>query len=392
MNFKEDKMKVNQVDPRAYKSAKEVRAPEDLGSLSAEERERLRLLGLDEALPHEGEYVQVDAKPILCRKKVEGLELQPITQALKSFDKIGDYLWRAVSAEKDEFTKAAAEDLDDGYFIRVLPGYKLVYPVQTCLYIRTDSVAQKVHNIVIVEEGAELNLITSCSVHPHIGSALHIGISEFYVKRGGKLTFTMVHMWGEKTAVRPRTGIIVEEGGTYISTYVSLFPVKSIQTAPICRLTGVNARASFVSIIANHPDSHVDIGGEVHLEADGTRTEIISRNVVYGGTNIARGKIVAKAPKVKGHLECQGLMLSDEGLMMAIPELDSNYSDVELTHEAAVGKIAREEVEYLMARGLNEDEATSLIVKGFLSVKIEGLSPELQKQIDKTLELAKLGF
>jgi len=380
------------IDLKAFKSAKEAKVPEDLSKLSPEERERLRLLGLDENIPHEGEYVQVDAKPLLCRRKVEGLEVMPISQALKSFDKIGDYLWKAVSPEKDEFTKAAAEDLDDGYFIRVLPGYKLVYPVQTCLYIRTDEIAQKVHNIVIVEEGAELNLITSCSVHPHISSALHIGISEFYVKKGGKLTFTMVHMWGEKVAVRPRTGIIVEEGGTYVSTYVSLFPVNTIQTAPVCRLTGEGARASFATIIANHPGSHIDIGGEVHLEAENTRTEIISRNVVYGGINIARGKIIAKAPKVKGHLECQGLMLSDEGLMMAIPELDSHYSDVELTHEAAVGKIAREEVEYLMARGLTEDEATSLIVKGFLSVKIEGLSQELQKQIDKTLELAKLGF
>lgn len=385
-------MAERKIDLRAFKSAKEAKVPEDLSKLSAEERERLRLLGLDENIPHEGEYVQVDAKPVLCRRKVEGLEVMPITQALKTFDKIGDYLWKAVSPEKDEFTKAAAEDLDDGYFIRVLPGYKLVYPVQTCLYIRTDEIAQKVHNIVIVEEGAELNLVTSCSVHPHINSALHIGISEFYVKRGGKLTFTMVHMWGEKVAVRPRTGIIVEEGGTYISTYVSLFPVNTVQTSPVCRLTGPGARASFASIIANHHGSHIDIGGEVYLEAENTRTEIISRNVVYGGVNIARGKIIAKAPKVKGHLECQGLMLSDDGLMMAIPELDSYYSDVELTHEAAVGKIAREEVEYLMARGLTEDEATSLIVKGFLSVKIEGLSSELQKQIDKTLELAKLGF
>ncbi|MCX7613894.1 MAG: SufD family Fe-S cluster assembly protein [Caldimicrobium sp.] len=380
------------LDPKAFRSAKESQTPKDLSDLSSEERERLRLLGLDERLPHEGEYVQVDAKPVLCKRQVEGLEIMPITQAMKTFDRIGDYMWKAVSPTKDEFTKATAEDLDDGYFIRVLPGYKLVYPVQTCLYIRSDNVAQKVHNIVIVEEGAQLNLVTSCSVHPHIGSALHIGISEFYVKRKGKLTFTMVHMWGEKTAVRPRTGIIVEEGGTYISTYVSLFPVKSIQSAPVCRLLGPEAKASFVSIIANHKDSHIDLGGEVHLEADDTRTEIISRNVVYGGTNIARGKIIAKAPKVKGHLECQGLMLSDDGLMMAIPELDSHYSDVELTHEAAVGKIAREEVEYLMARGLTEDEATSLIVKGFLSVKIEGLSPELQRQIDKTLELAKLGF
>ncbi|MFN3921689.1 MAG: SufB/SufD family protein [Caldimicrobium sp.] len=382
----------NEVDPKQFKSAKVAKSLEDLSSLSPEERERLKLLGLDESIPHEGEYLQVDAKPVLCRKKVEGLEILPITEARQKINDFDNYYWKALSPEKDAFTKATAEDLDDGYFIRVMPGYKLTYPVQTCLYIRTDQIAQKVHNIVIVEEGAELNLLTSCSVHPHLGSALHIGVSEFYVKKRGKLTFTMLHMWGENIAVRPRTGVLVEEEGIYISTYVSLFPVKSIQSAPICRLLGKGAKASFISIIVNHPNSHMDIGGEVHLEAEGSSTEIISRNVVYGGTNIARGRVIAKAPKVKGHLECQGLMLSDEGYMQAIPELHSQFSEVELTHEAAVGKIAREEVEYLMARGLSEEEATSLIVKGFLSVKIEGISKELQKQIDKTLELAKLGF
>ncbi|MFN3568477.1 MAG: SufB/SufD family protein, partial [Caldimicrobium sp.] len=381
-----------QIDPKVYKSAKEAQSLEDISALSPEERERLKILGVDENIPHEGEYVQVDAKALLCRKKVEGLEIMPIREAMKKFKDFDKYYWKILSPEKDEFTKATAEDLDDGYFIRVLPKVKLTFPVQTCLYIRTDQIAQKVHNIVIVEEGAELNLLTSCSVHPHISSALHIGISEFYVKKQGKLTFTMVHMWGENIAVRPRTGILVEEGGTYISTYVSLFPVKTIQTSPICRLSGEGARASFISIIANHPGSHLDIGGEVYLEAENTSTEIISRNVIYGGTNIARGKIIALSPKVKGHLECQGLMLSDKGWMQAIPELQSKFSEVELTHEAAVGKIAREEVEYLMARGLTEEEATSLIVKGFLTVKIEGLSKELQAQIDKTLELAKLGF
>jgi len=385
-------MKKETIDLKKFKSAKETSKPKDLSELTEEEKERLKLLGLDEKLKREGEYVQIDATPLLCRKKIEGLEIFPITEVFKKYDFISDYYWKAVSSEKDEFTKAVAEDLDNGYFIRVLPGYKLVYPVQTCLYIRTENIAQKVHNIVIVEEGAELNLITSCSVHPHIGSALHIGVSEFYVKKGGKLTFSMIHVWGEKTDVRPRTGIIVEEGGTYISTYVSLFPVRNIQTAPVCRLLGKDAKASFISIIANYPGSYVNIGGEVHLEAEETKTEIISRNVVYGGENIARGKIIAKAPKVKGHLECQGLMLSDEGIMRAIPELDSHFYDVELTHEAAVGKIAQEEVEYLMARGLSEDEATSLIVKGFLTVKIEGIPPALQAQIDKTLELAKLGF
>ncbi|QER42086.1 SufD family Fe-S cluster assembly protein [Thermodesulfobacterium sp. TA1] len=377
---------------KEFKSAKEGNIPKDLSELTEEEKERLKFLGLDSSLKREGEYVQIDAKPVLCKKQVEGLEILPITEALKKYDWISDYYWKLLSPDKDEFTKATAKDLDDGYFIRVLPGYKIVYPVQTCLYIRTEKVAQKVHNIVIVEEGAELNLITSCSVHPHVDSAFHIGVSEFFVKKRAKLTFSMLHVWGEQTMVRPRTGVLVEEEGSYISTYVSLYPVKDIQTSPVCRLVGEGAKASFVSIIANQPGSKIDIGGEVWLEAPNTRTEIISRTVVYGGENIARGKIVAKAPKVKGHLECQGLMLSDQGIMRAIPQLDSHFYDVELTHEAAVGKIAKDEVEYLMARGLSEDEATSLIVKGFLTVKVEGIPPMLQKQIDKVLETAKLGF
>jgi len=85
-------------------------------------------------------------------------------------------------------------------------------------------------------------------------------------------------------------------------------------------------------------------------------------------------------------------MLSNDGIIRAIPELDSSFYDVELTHEAAVGKISQEEIEYLMARGLSEEEATSLIVKGFLTIEIKGIPPALQAQIDKTLELAKSGF
>jgi len=274
------------IDLKSFKSAKDAPIPKDLSELSEEEKNRLKLLGLDEKLKREGEYVQVDAIPLLCRKKIEGLEILPITEALNKYDWINNYYWKAIVSKKDKFTRAVAEDLDNGYFIRVLPNYKLVYPVQTCLYIRTDNTAQKVHNIVIVEENAELNLITSCSVHPHIGSALHIGISEFFIKKGGKLTFTMIHVWGEKISVRPRTGIIVEEGGTYISTYISLFPVKNIQTTPVCRLIGKDAKASFVSIIANYPGSYVDVGGEVYLEAEKTKAEIISRNVIYGGEKI----------------------------------------------------------------------------------------------------------
>ena len=87
----------------------------------------------------------------------------------------------------------------------------------------------------------------------------------------------------------------------------------------------------------------------------------------------------------KGHLECQGLILGG-GRIWAIPELDGTVEGVELSHEASVGKIAQEEIEYLMARGLDEDEATSTIVRGFLNTDIMGLPPRLQKEIDKQIE------
>ncbi len=386
--------KSGSVKPRVedFKSAKEGRIPRSIEELSPEEWARLKEVGIEPDAPREGEFFQADAKVVHCQSLPEGLELLAVTEALKKYDWIEDYWWKAVPAEKDEYTKATAEDLDDGYFIRVKPGYRLIYPVQTCLYIRTPGVVQKVHNIIIVEEGAELNLITACTTHPGVVSGFHIGVSEFYVKKNARLTFTMIHNWAEETHVRPRTGVIVEEGGTYISTYVTLHKVASIQAMPNCRLVGPGAKATFGSVVVAPEGSHLDLGARVSLDAPGTRAEIISRSVTYGGVSIARGHLIGNAPEIKAHLECQGLMLSDEGAIMAIPQLDAHYANVEMSHEAAVGKVAQEEIEYLMARGLSEEEATSLIVQGFLTVRIEGLPEELQRRIDRAIELAKEGL
>ncbi len=382
------------LEPRIeeFKSAKEGDIPRSVEELSPEEWERLKEVGIEPQAQREGEFIQTDARVVHCKSLPEGLELLPVTEALKKYDGLEEYWWKAVPADKDQYTKATDEDLDDGYFIRVLPGYKLVYPVQTCLYIRTPGVVQKVHNIIIVEEGAELNLITSCTTHPHVRSGFHIGVSEFYVKKNARLTFTMIHYWGEETHVRPRTGIIVEEGGTYISTYVTLHQVATVQAMPNCRLIGPGAKATFGSVVAAPQGSYLDLGARVSLEAPETRAEIISRSVSYGGESIARGHLIGKAPEIKAHLECQGLMLSDEGAIKAIPQLDAHYANVDMSHEAAVGKVAQEEIEYLMARGLSEEEATSLIVQGFLSVRIEGLPQTLQERIDRAIELAREGL
>jgi hypothetical protein len=113
---------------------------------------------------------------------------------------------------------------------------------------------------------------------------------------------------------------------------------------------------------------------------------MISRTIAKGGKVIARGQMIGKAKNVRGHLECRGLIFGEGGVQIAIPELEAYVPELEMTHEAAVGKIAQDQVEYLMARGLTEEEAVGIIVRGFLEVGIRGLPEALKKEIDLTIE------
>ena len=238
---------------------------------------------------------------------------------------------------------------------------------------------------MIAEEGAEVHIITGCTTAPHLKKGLHIGVTEVFVEKGAVVTSTMLHNWGEDVIVRPRTSVWVEEDGTYLSNYVCLKPAKSVQMDPSVRLKGENAVARLNTILVASKGAVLDVGGKVSLEAAGTKAEIISRTITTGGKIISRGLLTGQVAGIKAHLECSGLILSDEGRIHAIPELDGWVSGVEMSHEAAVGKISQEEIEYLMARGLTEQEATSLIVRGFLNVKMEGLPAELQKEIEKMI-------
>jgi len=152
---------------------------------------------------------------------------------------------------------------------------------------------------------------------------------------------------------------------------------------------GENATVRFNSILVATPGSMMDVGSRVLLDAKGARTEIISRAITTGGNIFARGYIEGNAPDVKGHLECRGLILQGEGMIHAIPELKGTLAGVDLSHEAAVGKIAEEEVEYLMARGLTRTEATATIVRGFLRVDIEGLPPLLSAELQRAVEASE---
>ena len=164
-----------------------------------------------------------------------------------------------------------------------------------------------------------------------------MGISEFFVKKGARLSFTMIHNWAEEMAVRPRSVAQVEEDGLFINNYICMKPVRSIQMYPTTYLVGDRATAMFYSVIVGSPGSNFDIGGRIDLLKPGCRAEIIQRAISNGGNIMNRGHLIGKAPDIKAHLECKGLLLKG-GVIDSIPQLEGHVEGVDMSARGGGGQ------------------------------------------------------
>ncbi|MEM2960299.1 MAG: SufD family Fe-S cluster assembly protein [Candidatus Bathyarchaeia archaeon] len=316
------------------------------------------------------------------------VEIMSTKEALEKYDWLKDYWWKIVKVDTDKYTALTELAWDQGYFIRILEDQNVTIPLQACLFISTDNLNQNVHNIIIAEPGSEAHIITGCTLHSSVQRGLHVGITEFYVKENAKLTFTMIHNWAQNFDSRPRSGAIIEDDGVFVSNYMCFKPLKSLQMYPVAYCRGVNSRARFNTIIYGMGNSYIDVGSKIVLQNKGCRGEITSRAIATERAQIyARGFLQGEHGDAKAHLECRGLLLSEEAMIYAVPELMAKAPGAELSHEAAVGKIAEEQILYLMARGFTRTEAEALIVRGFMDVSIFGLPKDLEREIQKMVDI-----
>ncbi len=320
------------------------------------------------------------------------VELMDIKAALQKYPWLEEYRWKLVSKDKDEYTKKVAEDYSGGYFMRIKAGAEIAFPLQSCMLITKNHLEQRVHNIIIAEENSKAHIITSCLQHSTVPNASHMGISEIYVKKGAMLNFTMIHQWSEQTLVRPRSAAEIDDDATFVSNYVCMRPVRDAQMYPVAYCKGKNSRVSYNSILYGHKNSLLDIGNKAVLTGEGSKAEMVSRAITREGSRmIVRGLIEGDVPNCKGHLECKGLIMDDESYMWSIPELIATKKGVEITHEAAVGKISEKEITYLMTRRLSREQAVSLIIRGFMDVGILGLPDQLNKEIKTIVDSSAAG-
>ena len=342
-----------------------------------------------------GTYVLRNFSPICIETRTEGLEILPIAEALRRYDWLREqYYWKAVPKDLNDITEQCASLREpQGFFARVKKGVKAAFPCRAGMYMAEADVDQSVHNVVIVEEGAALTLITGCVTGRGIETGSHSSITEHYVGKNASLTGTMVHSWGPKVTVRSYSGTIVDEGGTFINNYVSLKSAGDVVSAPETRLNGKGACAEYTTVVLGSEGSRIETGGDVYLNAEGSSAEMLHRGVCTGGALVQKGMLIGNE-NCRGHVDCAGLLTASakNGSILSAPVLKVQHPEAQLSHEAGIGRIAPEQVEYLQSRGMEEREAVSMIIRGFLNTDIAGIGPTLDARIAEISGLAGHGF
>ena len=325
-------------------------------------------------------YIVVnDNQPLMLESEGEDLDVLSITNPL-----VKEY----VNKEKLDLQKIEWKKFT-GYFIKC--SKNSFGNVQTCFLTSERDLEQRVQNIIVVEEGGHLELFTGCLSGSHVKGNIHRAVTDIFIRKNAQLTFNMIHSWGKTSKVYPKMRVYVEDGGTYICNYIIWEEVKEIVSNPTIEL-GESAKAIMNSLSYIHPKSNIDIGGNIKLLGKGSIGEIHSSAVNAGGVFTTTTSIEGIGDSSKGHIDCNALLMDERAEVSAIPKLYSKNSDTQLTHEAFLGKVSSDEIEYLQTKGFNYDDAQEIIVKGFANKSIESMPEKIREKMKNILEKSSLGF
>ncbi|GAB4145386.1 MAG: SufD family Fe-S cluster assembly protein [Patescibacteria group bacterium] len=333
-------------------------------------------------------FIQVNGQVTLVDNSIPGVEIMPLSQGLEECQEIREAFGSVFNYLEKPFPQKPV----GGYLIWVKAEAQVENPIQTCFYLTENGFAQFPHNLILVEQGASVQVVNMCSDQACGAGGVHSGCTELVVRKGGRLNYTMVHSWNPEIVVRPMTGAMVEEDGQLQSSFISFKPTKSVKMNPTTVLKGARSRALSRSVIFSADKSSQDVGSRIILEGEQSQGEISSHTVCATGEVTTRGYLEARGKDVKGHLECHGLILNSGAKIHSIPELLSNQNESELSHEASIGRLNPEQIEYLQSRGLSYTQALNLLLRSFLSTTEIQLPASFAAEIEQMKQFALEGI
>jgi Fe-S cluster assembly scaffold protein SufB len=252
----------------------------------------------------------------------------------------------------------------EGYFVWVKK--EVDFPLTTCITIASPKVSQDLRNLLVIEKGIKVKANVLCNAAKDNLYGIHKAKGKILLKSGVSLEYNHIHKWGQKDFVSPDYEFILEKGARLIYNYQNLFPPENLNLRTILHLK--ENSSTNINFIVNGINSKIKIEDGLFLEGKNSQGIIRIRTVGKKNSKIlAKSIILANSPS-KGHLDCQGLLVDKNSKISLIPALVCQNKEAQITHEASIGKISEEELNYLRMRGLSEKEAIDLIVSGFLKI------------------------
>lgn len=354
--------------------------------LGIPEAERTSLAGV--GAQYESEVIYHSLKKSLSDKGVIFLDMD---EAVKKYPELVKkyFMTNCITPSLHKFSALHGAVWSGGTFIYIPKGVKVKMPLQAYFRMNAESGGQFEHTLIIADEDSELHYIEGCSAPRYDENSLHAGGVEIHVLKGAKVRYSSIENWSKNTYnLNTKRGLVHENGilewvnGNMGSKVTMLYPCSI--------LLGKGARTDYIGIAYAGQGQHQDTGCKVYHLAPNTTSTILSKSISKdGGISFYRGLVDIKKSAVgsKSHVRCDGLMLDNISESGTLPSMNVRENDVSVSHEAAVGKIGEEQMFYLMSRGLSEEEATKMIVLGYIEPLIKELPIEYAVELNRLIEL-----
>ena len=322
--------------------------------------------------------------------KEQGVIYTDIETAMVEYeDMLKEYFMTLITVNDHKFAALPGAVWSGGSFIYVPKGVKVNMPLQSYFRLNAPEAGQFEHTLIIVDEGADLHYIEGCSAPKYQKNALHAGAVELFVRKGARLRYSTIENWSRNMYNLNTKRAIVEDDGV-VEWISGSFGSRVSMLYPMSILKGDRSRCEFTGVTFAAAGQYLDTGCKIIHQGKQTSSTVHSKSISKnGGTAFYRGllKVLPEATGARSTVECESLMLDNESTSDTIPIIDINNDSVDIGHEAKIGRISDEAIFYLMSRGISEDEAKAMIVRGFVEPISKELPLEYAVELNKLIEL-----
>ena len=308
-------------------------------------------------------------------------------------DMIKKHFMHLVPPRAHKFAALHGAVWSGGSFVYVPKGVRLSFPLQSYFRLNAKGAGQFEHTLIIVDEGADLHFIEGCSAPKYNVANLHAGCVELYVAKNARLRYSTIENWSKNMYNLNTKRARVEEGGA-VEWVSGSFGSHISYLYPESDLVGERARAEFTGVTFAGSDQNLDTGAKMVHSAPDTTSVITTKSISKGGgTSTYRSAIYIdkKAHGSKASVSCESLMLDPNSRSDTVPAMEIHNDDVDVGHEAKIGRISGDAIFYLMSRGIAEDEARSMIVSGFANPVSKELPLEYAVEMNNLIRLEMKG-